>query len=64
MIMLTERAWRILEQSERLHDEGWTMDDIAVETDSSIAELMYLSITGPAIRDALERAIRVSAVSG
>ena len=58
MIVLTESAWRILERAEYLHDRGVPMAEIAADTGQTPAQLSYLALAGPAIRDALERAIR------
>ncbi len=62
MKILSEQAWKILERAEYLHDQGMSMSDIAADTGESVAGLSYLSIVGPDIRDALERAIRQSRV--
>lgn len=58
MIGLTESAWRILERAEYLRDRGATMPEIAADTGQTPAQICFLGLIGPAIRDALERAIR------
>lgn len=61
MLILSEEAWAILERAENLHEAGASLDEIAEATGQTPAQLAFLSLTGPQIRDALERLLRSGA---